>query len=137
MKQLAKDVLRGTGLALLAGVVCGLLSRQAADRLRDLPLLLAVAMVAMLLTAWLIHLKCDGFFRGAGMEPPTALRKARPDRLQASFQDEPYERSASAGQGGAMWSTREVMRALLWGSAELGLASMTLHRWVGTGSHLP
>jgi hypothetical protein len=137
MMQLAKDILRGTGLALLAGVVCGLLSRQAAGRLFDLPLLLAVAMMAMLLTAWLIHLKSDGFYRGKGKELLSAPRKAGADRLQASFHDEPYERSTSDGQGGTVWSSLEVVRALLWGSVELGLASVTLHRWVGTGSHLP
>ncbi len=56
----------------------------------------------MLLIAWAIHLKADGFFGGPAQE----------HALKAS----------------------DLVHALLWASAVLGLASIALYHWAGIGS---
>lgn len=133
MKHAGRDLLRGTAMAVPAAGLCWLLAHYAFGRLYYLPMLLAMATVAMLLTAWVLHLKADGFFRGVKQERPHEPPVDGPRPSFASFHDGILERSTPDGRTAPMLTSGEVARALLWGAAELCLASVLLYRWVDIG----
>lgn len=120
-------------MAVPAAFLCWLLARFAFGRLYYLPLLLALAMVLMILTAWALHLREDGFFRGPKREAPVEPRRTEPERPFPSFDDAVIERAPAGGKSAPMLTVREVMRALLWGAAETCLLSVLVTRWMETG----
>lgn len=133
MRRVAQDALRGTVLAGLAAGASFLLARYAFGRLFYLGFLLAAALAGMLLVAWLIHLKSDGFFgRSRKDEAPQPERD--PDHPYASFDDPVLPRGAHDPRGAKPWDSRDVMRALLWAAAELAAASAALYHFAGIGS---
>ncbi len=123
--NLRRDFLRGTALALAAGAACFGLARFVFGRLYYQSPLLAASLAAMLLLAWLLHLRADGFLPKA--KPPDAPRKATP---YAAFHEEVIPREG----GPQPWDGRDVMRALLWAAGELALVSIALYHLAGIGS---
>jgi hypothetical protein len=128
------DLWRGTLLALLVAAGSFLLAHYAFGRLYYLSVLLPAATMALLLLAWLLHLRADGFFRGTGSAPAARLgTERRPSgRLYAAFEEDILERSVPE----STWDFRAVQHVLLWASAELGLLSIALYHWAGTGARL-
>ena len=124
MKGTVLDLLRGTALAVPAVVLCWLLADFAFARPRDLPVLLALAMVLLLTVAWAIHLKEDGFFQRAKPEAAPKPPAGTPERPFPAFEDGILERAAPAGPP---LTPRDAKRALLWAAAELGLASVLFY----------
>jgi len=141
MKGVLRDLLRGTGLALIMGAGSFLLAQYGLGHLFYLSVLLPAAMVALLLIAWVIHLRADGFFGSPAQEPSSQAVPGPPragtERLYAAFDEDLLERSAPRGQREAAWQASDLVRALLWASAVLGLASIALYHWAGIGSRLP
>ena len=139
-KDLWRGFLSGTSLALVLGAGSFLLARYALGHVYYLSVLLPAAMVTLLLLAWLMHLRSDGFFGGATNvhSPPGSAEHhdGRTDRLQASFDDDILERTTPVGQHAPALKTQDVVPALLWGAAELGLLAIALYHWAGIGSRL-
>lgn len=133
LKSILNDLLRGTAIAVPAAFLCWLLARFAFSRIYYLPLLLALVMVLMILTAWAIHLREDGFFRGPKKEARAEPRRMEPERPFPSFDDDVIERAPVDGKSAPMLTAREVMRALLWAAAETCLLSVLVTRWMETG----
>lgn len=133
MKRFAQDALRGTVLACLAAGASYLLARYAFGRLFYLGLLLAATLAGMLLVAWLIHLKADGFF-GRSRKEETTVPVRDPDHPYASFDDPVLPRGAHDPRGAKPWDSRDVMRALLWAAAELAVVSVVLYHAMGLGA---
>lgn len=140
MKGVLRDLLRGTGLALVTGAGSFLLARYGLGHLFYLSVLLPAAMVALLLIAWVIHLRADGFFGSPAQEPASQAvpesRRAGAERFYAAFDEGLLERSVPRGQREAAWQASDLVHALLWASAVLGLASIALYHWAGIGSRL-
>ena len=136
MKDLPRDLFRGTLLALLAGASAFLLARFAFGHLYYLSVLLPVAMMAMLLLAWLLHLKSDGLFGGAARSRSSLKQAEQNDPKQnglfVSFNEGVLERSPSGAKPSFPLSS--LVPALLWGSVLLGLAAIALYYWGGIGS---
>jgi hypothetical protein len=131
MKNHARDTLRGTVLAGLAVGASFLLAHYAFGRLFYLGILLAATLVGMLLVAWLIHLKTDGFFgRSRREETPPPDR----DHPYASFDDPVLPRGSADPREVRPWDSLDVMRALLWAAAELAVVSAALYHFAGIGS---
>jgi len=127
MRRFVLDLARGASLAVVAGLAALLVARFALERLQVLSLLLAVAMVAMLLGAWCLHLRADGFF---GTRRP--VRDADPPREPAAT-FAVYGEGILARDGGKSWTPQEVLRALLWSALLLGAASLVFHSRAGIG----
>jgi hypothetical protein len=117
-------------VALSAASGCFLLARFAFRNLYYLGILLPAALMVLLLVAWLMHLKADGFF-GRSREEPLPELERNPERLFATFDDGILARK---GRQGRPWDTREVTRALLWAAAVLALASIALYHGAGIGA---
>lgn len=126
MKRIAQDALRGTVLAALAVGASLLLARYAFDRGFYLGLLLAAMLVGMLLVAWLIHLKSDGFFGRSRTEETPAPGREHP---YASFDDPVLPRGMANPREAKPWDSLDVMRALLWAAVELVVVSVVLYRF--------
>jgi hypothetical protein len=133
MKQVARDLARGLGLAMAAGLASFLVARYVLGRLYALSALLPAAMVSLLLAAWLLHLRADGFFGRA--VSPEAQGREPPSPGEVPFA--PFEADVLDRPGAAAWTARDLLRALLWGALVLGLASVALYRWGGVGAHFP
>ena len=127
-----KDALRGTALAAIATLGAWLLARFAFGGLFYMGVLLPVFMTSMLLVAWLIHLKADGFVRGSSESPP-AVERLEPTRPFASF-DEGIRTRADGANAAPVLDSRDVMRALLWSTVELAIVSITLYHGAGIGA---
>jgi hypothetical protein len=121
-----RDLLRGAALALLAGVAALCIARFGLGRVYYLNILLPAALVAMLLVAWLIHLKADGFF-GRG-KPPVARDAEHP---YAAFDEAVVPRRPG---GKEAWGSGDVQRALVWAALLLALASVLLYHALGVGT---
>lgn len=131
MRRTAQDAVRGTVLASLAVGASYLLARYTLGRIFYLSLLLAATLAGMLLVAWLIHLKADGFFgRARREETPQPDR----DHPYASFEDPVLPRGTADPRGAKPWDSLDVMRALLWAAAELAVVSVALYHVAGIGS---
>ena len=126
MTRTGRDLLRGAALALLAGVAAFCIARFGLGRLYYLNILLPATLVAMLLVAWLIHLKADGFF-GRG-KPPVARDAEDP---YAAFDEAVVPRRSG---GKEAWDSGDVLRALVWGALVLAVASVVLYHVAGVGT---
>ena len=131
---MAGDLLRGTALAAAAGACSYFAARFGLGRVYYLAALLPAAMLGMLLVAWLIYLKADGFFGNA-------IKNARQqgprdhDRIHVAFDEDVLTRPGAASSS-STWDSRTVMRSLLWAALELGLVSIALYHLAGIGAHL-
>jgi hypothetical protein len=133
MKWLVADLLRGTLIATSVGVGCFLLARFAFGKLYYLGILLSAALVTLLLVAWLIHLKVDGFF-GRSRKEAVPEPKRDPELPFATLDDGILPRGGSHPQDVRPWGSLDVMRALLWAAGELALLSIALYHFVGIGA---
>jgi len=133
MKRLPTDLLRGTLIAVSAGTACFLLARFAFGKLYYLGILLPAALVTLLLVAWLIHLKADGFF-GRSRKEPVPEPKRDPERPFATLDDGILPRGGSHPQETRPWDALDAKRALLWAAMELALLSFVLYHLAGIGA---
>lgn len=124
--MIQNDLGRGTALTLVIGAGAFLLAHVAFGRLHALGALLPAAMAAELLTAWLIHLKSDGWFGGPAHKP-----EARDGSPYAHVGEEVLPRGGSREPA---WTAQDVMRALLWSAGELCLLSIALYHLAGIGA---
>jgi hypothetical protein len=139
VKGVCRELRLGTELALLLGAGCFLLARCAFGHLYYLSVLLPAALVSMLLVAWFIHLKSDGFFHGAVQARSNQTPEhgeTGPSPFCIPFEEGVLKRSSPAGESPWPWPACAVGRALLWGAAELGLASIALYFGAGIGARL-
>lgn len=138
MKPVARDLAWGVGLALVAGLASFLLARYVLGNLYHLSVLLPAAMVSLLLAAWLLHLKADGFF---GRVAPGRAASPEMQRQEPSAPGPvpfaPFEAEVLDRPGTAAWTAGDLLRALLWGALFLGLASVVLYHLGGVGAHFP
>jgi len=124
MKRIGRDLVRGAGLALPVGLACALADRFVLERPHALSLLLAAAMVAMLLGAWLIHLKTDGFFGSALEKAPADGDRKAPAAGPLAAPFVAYGEDVLERHDSGAWTAQELLRALLWSALLLGLASV-------------
>jgi hypothetical protein len=124
MMRIGRDLVRGAGLALPVGLACALAARFVRERPHAQSLLLAAAMVAMLLGAWLIHLKADGFFGRALEKPPTGGDREAPAAGPFAAPFIAYGEDVLERHDSGAWTAQELLRALLWSALLLGLASV-------------
>lgn len=133
MKSVPRELLFGTAVALLAGLVAFLLARFVLGHLYYLSVLLPAALVAMLLIAWLLHLKADGCFGATKQAQAPEPDDGKHPWLRVTFEDGVIDRPIPVGQ---LPPPLNVGRVMLWGALELGLVSVALYHWAGVGSRI-
>jgi hypothetical protein len=134
VKHLGSDLLRGTALAGVMALGAWFVARYGFGRLYVLGALLPALMVTMLLVAWLMHLKADGFFgKVSKAEPGDPAERSDPEQPFARFGEGVRER---IGRPGRSSDSRDLQRALLWGAVELGLVSAALYHLAGIGANV-